>query len=433
VDRLERLRGLLEGLSAARPSGRQLLLRWLWTILQGAVAASFLVAMSYAHAPSYNQTITWQDIRTFDGPGRALLSLSYTGLVAGLYIAASFAYLMTGLARAGVIARLWPPPTMAPTLRQAIRARDSRIAPVAPVEEPLDLGLSGAGARPDSQLIVSPPEPLTSSLRYGIAALAGGVILLLLAAYSVLAFPSHFDAPIPDDTSLSLTGVFLTVSALTIRFAWRTWNSWRGRGRGVAVTPGAEGLTVRGPQTLYGRRFIPWRNARSLTRIAYRDEHSRTHTIYMLDAGAQTLLWESPPDMGRASRSRQAKIAQRQASAARLAALAATITSLPLLDISEVADVIASVEPDFASNMTIIPVEGEGIGGIEAPKTDEDVVLLNFLSSIAAEAPSADPAPPLTAGARLEQLRRLLAGLLMAFVPVAAAYYLFFWTSMLQY
>lgn len=68
--------------------------------------------------------------------------------------------------------------------------------------------------------------------------------------------------------------------------------------------------------------------------------------MYLLDAGDQTFLWESPPDMRYEAPARRARLAEQQASAARLLAWVNEATGLPLLNISGVVSVLAKIEPD---------------------------------------------------------------------------------------
>lgn len=424
--RFDRLLVLLRALSVARPSRRQLVLRWLWMLLQCLPIGVFVVAL--ARGAPYDQPASWRDIFSFDASGRAFFISAYVSLAAGFYTAASF-----GDAGAAMVttlrARIGPPPGMALALRQAMRVRDSRVAPLTGIELPAPAATSGdAGAFLGPTLVVSAPETLLRLVLWDVMALVGGALALWGAVYFASDLLARLDDMSPDYLSLWLAGVLVMMSASAFTFVWRSWAYWQGRTLGVEVTPSAEGLTIRGPETLWSPRFIRWDAARSLARFTYKDDNTRAHTAYMLDADNQTLLWESPPDRRYAMPSRRAALVWRQASAARLVALATIATGLPLLDISEIVDEISGVQPDLSSaSLDITLSDDASVIAITVKPSAEDVALLEFLYSAGAEAEKdGDPAPPPpTTAPRLEQWRRLFGSLLNWGAAVAAAY--FFW------
>lgn len=401
-----RLRALLQALSVTQLSRRQRLRWWLWTVLQCMIAGSLVVALSL-------KPTAIQPAITYDETGRQFLLsyplASFATLASAIYIVASFAHFGSGMLAAGR-ARRGPPPDMALALRQATYARDPRIAPVAQGAQPtLDPALGSA--YPNSSLAVAAPDLLAEPLLATIGMLALGIIPLWFADTLAPGF-----AQFPDHGSLWMIGILLMLSALAFAYARHCWNSWRAGSRGVPMTASAEGLAIRAPETLGGRRFIPWRSARSLARLTYSYSGSGAHTVYMLDAGDQTLLWECPPGMRYASPTRRAKIAQQQFHGAWLVALVATATGLPPLDISEIVHTITNLAP-----IDITASDDGGIVAVEVSPTAEDSALLEFLSSAGAETANSDaPSPPPTPGDRLEQWRRFLNALLFWFTSLLA-------------
>ncbi len=435
--KLTRMRSLLLALLVTRPSGRLLIVRWLWTLLQCILAGGFVAAL-VLRTPS-SRVFTWQDIHALDGTARGFLMTSYLSLAAGCYLVASAANVVRGLYLGGNAKRL-PPSDMAPVLRRAVRTRDPRIAPIAQGEQPVQEAEPGDPNlfMDASSLVVSTPEPLTRPLVIVIVSLAGSIISMLvtiwMVALAVSAIPRQsaippFSPDLPDDffvyTFLWIAGVFVTTSTLIFAFFCRTRNKWKARSRGVEVKATSEGLTIRGPQTHWRPRCIAWRKVRWLARFAYNDLYVRRRVAYILDAGDQTLLWESPPDMRYVSPSSRAKIAQRQASAAQLVALTAAATGLPLLDISGTVNAIARIEPELTAS-TITVSESLDLIAIDATPTAADVQMLEFLASAGAQA-AADDGPVTQRAlryAQLEQCRRLLSGVLVWFATWAAVYWM---------
>lgn len=417
-----RLRALLLALSVTQLSWRRLCLRWLWTILRLMFAAGFITAI-ILRTPQ-DAPITWQDITAHDAAARSFLILSCMSLATGFYLviaAAQFVKLS--------FARVSPPPDTASTLRQAARARDSQAAPIVMEQQSQNAFADDAYALKDSSFVVAVPELLTRPMWAVIAAFVGSALALaaadFLASLSISIIPQSVYDP-NFDPSMGLTysdwsevGIFLMLGVLAFMSAWRSWNSWRGRGAYVEVSAG--GLIVRGPETLWRRRFIPWRDAQSLARIVYNDTYAQARTVYMLDAGNQTLLWESPPDMRYASLSRRARIAQRQTSAAQLVALISMRASLPLRDISGRVNAVAKIEPnprDASFNQLI----DQSIYGISPsmPLRTLQAAVAEVLDRAKAEAETASeppppPPPPLPIGVRLEQWRRRLNNALALF------------------
>jgi hypothetical protein len=98
------------------------------------------------------------------------------------------------------------------------------------------------------------------------------------------------------------------------------------------------------------QQFLAWSDARTLARIVYKDARVLHHTIYLLDAGHATLLWEEPPGEHYAPVAQQQAAAEWQASARRLATLIAAHTNLPLLDLSAAAHTLV----EKATNTTAL-------------------------------------------------------------------------------
>ena len=64
-------------------------------------------------------------------------------------------------------------------------------------------------------------------------------------------------------------------------------------------------------------------------------------TVYLLDAGHQTFLWETPPTMRYEKPALRLRIARQQAQSTQLLALTSAATRLPLLNISSIVGALA--------------------------------------------------------------------------------------------
>jgi hypothetical protein len=130
--------------------------------------------------------------------------------------------------------------------------------------------------------------------------------------------------------------------------AWRYFIRWLAEVRGAEVTPSAEGLIVRDQMTLWRPRFIPWNAVVSLARFTYTNPEVRAGTIYLLDAGDQTFLWESPPEIRYESSARLARDVTQQMNAAQLQTLVTQASGQPLLNISGVMSAVIklSINPN---------------------------------------------------------------------------------------
>ncbi len=227
-------------------------------------------------------------------------------------------------------------------LRSACAARDPLIAPAAPADAPATMDAHGfAPALPDAPLPVAVPAPLMVSKLSISLLLATGVLVALVAIGMLVAIPFGLGVSLarvfadPVATALlAVAGCFAALSLIPFVVS-RRWGSVRARQQmGVAITLAADGLSFHRAESPRRQRQIAWREARSLARIAYKDFQTHLRVIYLLDAGADVLLWEEPPTERYVSPAQQHATVEWQASAQRLAALVAGRTGLPLLDLS---------------------------------------------------------------------------------------------------
>lgn len=336
-----KLRALLLALLVTQPSRRQLVFRWLWVVLGYAAAIGF--ALAQAFTTPHDWPISWNDIARHDVVARSFLLSSYVALATGFYMVVAI--------KAGVdtvsMRTERSPSEVARTMRDAARARDPHVAPVSQVDLPtVGAASEDTGSISGRMLVLATPAPLTGSLSLVLVGIVLSGLSLLFGALFASTIPQSFVtgayydaeyAPNASDvyTTVRFIGIFVMLSALALMFAWRSWNRWRAKGRGATVITNTEGLTIRGPATRWRERFIPWRRVESLAQFTYRDAYTHTPTVYMLDAGNQTVLWESPPDTPYAASSLRAKVAEQQSNAAQLLAIISAATSLPLLDLTE--------------------------------------------------------------------------------------------------
>ncbi len=325
-------------------------MRWALRILGPAVSICFALALIFR--TSRDWPITWHDVAARDEIARSFLLSSFMWLAFGLYMVTALSFVLRGAS-----ARMLPPPAIGPALRKAMRARDPRVVTVEQIERPVqESAAEGASVLPVSMLTVAAPELLTRPFVLALAVFATGMLalaftsLLLWFGLSMLNEPSDV-ADVGSGaeivyTFLWLAGTFAPLALLALVSAWRFWIRWRARVRGADVAISAEGLTIRDQATLWRRRLVPWCDVTSLAQFTYNDIALRAHAVYLLDAGDQTFLWESPPDMRYAAPARRARIAKQQASAARLLARVSEVTGLPLLNISGVVSAVAKIEPD---------------------------------------------------------------------------------------
>jgi hypothetical protein len=136
--------------------------------------------------------------------------------------------------------------------------------------------------------------------------------------------------------NLAFASALTTFALLILVTAWRYFIRWLAEARGAVVTPSAEGLTVRDQMTRWRPRFIPWNAVVSLAGFTYTNPEARAGTIYLLDAGDQTFLWESLPEIRYESPIRLAHEATQRLNAAQLMRLVVRATGQPLLNISGV-------------------------------------------------------------------------------------------------
>ena len=329
-------------------------MRWAPRILGLAVSVCFALALFFR--TPHDWPISWHDIAARDEIARSFLLSSFVWLMYGLYFVTALSF-----GSQGASARLLPPPGIAPALRNALRDRDPRIVKVEQIERPMrESAAEGASAPPVSSLTVSTPELQTRPLALTLAVFAAGMLALAFASFflwfglwaglSTANTPSDIaGSPSGAETiyrSLQFGGMFAPLALWALVSARRFWIRWLARIWGAEVAISAEGLTSRDQATLWRRRFIPWSDVTSLARFTYNDTYVRPRTVYLLDAGDQTFLWESPPDMRYEAPARRARLAERQASAARLLAWVNQATGLPLLNISGVVSVLAKIDPD---------------------------------------------------------------------------------------
>ncbi len=368
-----RLRALLWSLSVTPTPRSKALIRWAVRIFGFALTICFALALLFR--TSHDWPITWQDISMRDEVARSFLLSCFVWLTSGITIMTA---ILLGIG--GGASRIKPPPAIASALRKAMRDRDSRIAAAEQIEAPASESTTNA-ANPSltSRVRVATPELMTRPLALALVVFAAGMLAVAFVG-STLWFGAMMLGE-PPDTSDSISGAEMIYSLLrevgmfaplalwALHSAWRLWVQWLAGVRGATVTLSADGLTVRDQATLWRRRFIPWRSVVSLARFTYNDAYVRPRIVYLLDAGDQTFLWESPPDMRYEAPARRARIAVRQASAAHLLERVRGATELPLLNISGIVSAVAKIEPDPHSR--------------SSEPDPRDTALLDFIQSAA--------------------------------------------------
>ena len=403
--KFKRLRALLTSLSATRPSEQQQFLQWLRVVLGYAVYVGAALAVLFR--TPHDWPITWQDVIVHDEIARSFLLSCYLAFVSG--------YSMLYVVLAGVrlsSKRMLPLPDLAPALLKATRERDPRIVRVAQEERPQPGGADEASALSNTTLKVASPEVLAGSLWMTLGLFAVGLIPLafpVIILWSVVAAWSSLATPEPNAQAAGIyfivrvTGIIAPLVVMGFLAVQRSWTLWRTRVHGAVVEIGAEGMAVRDYQTHWRRRFILWSDVVSLLRFTYTDAYIRPCTVYLLDTGSQTFLWESPADMRYVSQKRLARIAERQAQARRLLTAIEMATSLPLLDITSVISAVTKIDPDPYSTS-------------EEPDA-KDVELLEYVEGVTSPKALKSVAPPPTTA---ERWRRGLLSALACLVLVAA-------------
>lgn len=399
--KFRRLRALLQTLSVTTKSRRQPLLRWLWVGLGYAVAIG--VALAEIFKTSHDWPVTWHDVLLRDEVARSFVLSAFVAFVSGCYM-------LMWLLSSGRLAtrQMLPLPALAPALRQAARDCDTRVVSTAQPERPAQEYASDAALAATS-VVVATPQLLTSSGWLAIGVFSAGMVPLAMVAMFLQSIVSTGFAPQPGlvggasvvYTMLRLAGVFAPLVVIAFVYAGRYWVGWRAKVRGAHVTVSAQGLTIRDYATRWRRRYVAWRDVVSFVCFTYKDGYTHPRTVYLLDGGSQTFLWETPPDMRYDPAARRQRIAGQQAESARLVALVAAATRLPLLDISSVISAVAKIEPN--------PYTAS-----EEPDP-RDIELLEFVEGVSSPKTLKSLAPPLI---RAEQWRRgLLSGLVgIAFV-----------------
>jgi hypothetical protein len=332
------------------------------------------------------------------------------GMAGGVYTVTSIAYISTRNS-----ARMLPPREIGPALRKAAQDRDARVVTVAVAPQPTrGADVAGADTLAAASFSVASPELLGKPLALALLTFAASLLALAICIMLVSLELGVYFAPTADGPPSSASdiasilwvpSIFLTLAGFAFVGSWRLGVSWQTRIRGARVTLSAEGLAVRDHATLWRPRFIPWREVVSIVQFIYNDSYTRSHIVYLLDAGNQTFLWESPPDMRYVSPAILARVAARQESAARLLTYAAEATGLPLLNITGVVSEVAKIEPD-PSNMSGEP-------------DSRDVALLDFIEGVTSTK-GAEVAPSTTA----EKWRKILVNVL---VVIAVGFALWAW------
>ncbi|HEY7976113.1 MAG TPA: hypothetical protein VID72_12270 [Ktedonobacterales bacterium] len=402
--KFRRLRALIQMLSVTTMTRRRVFLRWLWVVLGYAVAIS--VALADIFRTSHDWPITWHDMLLLDKAARSFLLASFIAFVSGYYM-------LTWMLFSSRLAtkQMLPSPDMAHALRKAAQNRDARIVTVVQLEQSPSGDASDSALAPTSVHVAS-PQLLTRSVWLAIAVCAAGLIPLTFIIFLFWSITWAFASQTPDPaggatfiyTMLRFAGMFAPLLVIAFVNTRRYWIGWRTRVRAADVTISALGLTIRDCATLWRRRFIAWDDAVSFVCFTYKDGYAHPRTVYLLDSGVQTLLWEMPPDMRYDPPARRKLIADQQAQSARLVALIATATKLPLLDITGVIGALAKVEPNPYTTS-------------EAPDS-RDVELLEFVEGVSSPKALNTLSPPPT---RTEQWHRLLLSGLVGFAFIAGS------------
>lgn len=254
---------------------------------------------------------------------------------------------------------------LALAMRRALEAGDASLTPVA--EAQVDVDTESASSHPlpsasspaDAEsLTMAIPAALTTGragaiVLYYFAALlvAAGIFAVAISGYSL----RQLQTLSPDVIGYVVICGVLTLGGLLLLLpGWRLSHRRAVERRGAAVALDELGLTFRQPVWKRRRRRIAWADMRSLGQIIYMDNYTRLHTVYFLDGGAQTLLWEEPPTERYAPQPQQQTIAAQQASARRLLAEITRRTRLPLRDLSGTATRLTSSSATTTTSSTSI-------------------------------------------------------------------------------
>jgi hypothetical protein len=407
VYKFKRLGALLTSLSITPLTSHQPFLRWLRVIL--GYAAYIVAALAVIFRTPHDWPITWHDVVALDEIARSFLLSCYLAFVSGystLYVVLSGVRLSSK--------RMLPLPDLAPALLKATRERDPRIVRVAREEQAgsKDSATDEVNTLAATTLKVASPEPLTGSLWMVIGIFAVSLVPLsffvVFLWFVVATGLSQMTSGTGSGAAgiylmIRITGMFAPLVALALLAARGAWTAWRARVRGAVVEINAEGMSVRDQHTHWRQRFIRWSDVVSVLRFTYIDANVHPCTVYLLDAGVQTFLWEAPADMRYVSQKRLARIVQRQTQASRLLTLIEQATALPPLDITSVIAAVTKIDPNPYSTS-------------EEPDV-KDIELLAFIEG--ADSPEAltPLAPPPTTAERWR--RGLLSALI--FLALAAA------------
>ncbi|HEX8995066.1 MAG TPA: hypothetical protein VF812_03445 [Ktedonobacterales bacterium] len=285
-----------------------------------------------------------------------LLLMTYQAIYAPLMLALG---LLSASNTAGPSGAPTPTRAFVWALAGAIDAGDPVIAPRASVGADHDVSVDEPQA--SGLWDVETLDPLAYPMRsqvlpdvtYVLGAL-GGVLLVLLGLVVLtigrFASPSQRDSfevafqvftlhmslwLSPISTAVWSEGfVFLFTGGVCVFWALLSQRSAQMARQGFSAQVSPEGITVRQQGPRVRERRLLWHDVRGFARIHYRDDMLRDHTVYLLRAVDQDVLWESPAvnrylapeDFGREEAMR--------ASAARLVRYALRYVSAPLVDIS---------------------------------------------------------------------------------------------------
>jgi len=239
------------------------------------------------------------------------------------------------------------PAALALAMRRALAAGDAMMAPIMEArteEDGEDAAVAPTPAMLGAEsLAVAVPVPLIASLAAPIVLCGAGVLLLVAAGAG--AQPALMALNVSLRQLLSARGaaiyliagwgvLIVTAFALLI-VGWRLSRHRTLQRRGATIEISPLGLAYRQPVWKKRQRQITWSDMRALGKFTFTDLRVRQHTVYFLDGGTHTLLWEEPPTERYASYHVQQTIAAQQEGARGLAALISRRTKLPARDLSE--------------------------------------------------------------------------------------------------
>lgn len=247
-------------------------------------------------------------------------------------------------------------------LRHALEAGDDAIAPLAdaqtvtPAEQDDRFALPPA---PTETLALAFPTLMLTQQAIAVLAYIFGFLFLVLAALTVNLTTAALNMPVQQLPSasvldllipLAIFSALMLVAALLFFIGGRRRRRLVRERRGITLTVDGLGVSFRQPTKPRQTTTIAWGEMRALAMLSYKDIYTHDHVIYLLDGGAQTLLWEYPPTELYAMPDERDRTSLRQESSRTLARLIAERTRLPLRNLTATMTILRGTPQSNTSN-----------------------------------------------------------------------------------